>query len=323
MDSEDRNGDGEPDLLYFVNLDPTDPEYRKVGVVGFLCRDPGETYVCTPDEPELTDDYLVHFAQDRNGDGHADLIQWINQNLSSPDYGHVVTWDGFCRDSREQTFCSLEPPSAITPDYTLIHSTDRDGDGEPDLLVFAILDPESAQYGSRIIWDMLCEQTRQANLNYCGPDEPPWLNEDDWDVVTETATEIHYRNTNPDSPDYGAVGVWNFGPNCSGQPRTETVIEEVWYCEYLGRGRYQWYTVARTFVDGVAVSEEIVSGPYTGGWQPNCPAGQDPEEEPEETEEPPACICREMCVRWSQELTTHQQCLEYDYIDCNGDPCEP
>ena len=122
------------------------------------------------------------------------------------------------------------------------------------------------------------------------------------------------------------IAIWDFGPNCQpAQPNTETVIEDVWYCEYLGRGLYQWYTVRRTFVDGVAVAEEIVSGPYTGHWQPNCPAGQDPEEPP--PDEPPpneeVCECRYTCVRFSSGTTTHIECLEYGYRDCNGDPCEP
>ena len=48
-------------------------------------------------------------------------------------------------------------------------------------------------------------------------------------------------------------------------------VESVWYCTAQDGGSYQWYEVELIFHDGVKVEERVLSGPYTGGWQPNCP----------------------------------------------------
>lgn len=51
-----------------------------------------------------------------------------------------------------------------------------------------------------------------------------------------------------------------------------TTVEPVWYCTQRSDGSYQWYEVEMVYENGVKVKENVLSGPYTGGWQPNCPA---------------------------------------------------
>ncbi len=55
-----------------------------------------------------------------------------------------------------------------------------------------------------------------------------------------------------------------------------TEIKDVWWCEYVGEGVFQWYTVKITYQDGVPISEEVIAGPFTGPWQPNCPLPDTP-----------------------------------------------
>jgi len=55
-----------------------------------------------------------------------------------------------------------------------------------------------------------------------------------------------------------------------------TEVEPVWYCTQQSDGSYQWYEVEMFYQDGVKVQEIVLSGPYTGGWQPNCPADPAP-----------------------------------------------
>ena len=71
-------------------------------------------------------------------------------------------------------------------------------------------------------------------------------------------------------------------PGGAGTGRPLTVGEvtsqvfPVYFCEFLGGETWQWYEVVVTYVDGEPVSEEIVSGPYTGAWQPYCPGRDEP-----------------------------------------------
>src|SRR5690606_22990651 len=53
-----------------------------------------------------------------------------------------------------------------------------------------------------------------------------------------------------------------------------TVVHSVWGCTYIGGDQYQRLEVAVTYENDVPVSAETVSGPYTGIWQPGCPAGE-------------------------------------------------
>ncbi len=50
-----------------------------------------------------------------------------------------------------------------------------------------------------------------------------------------------------------------------------TQVFPVYHCEHQGGWVYLWYEVEVTYHDGVAVSEVILGGPYTGPWQPGCP----------------------------------------------------
>jgi hypothetical protein len=54
-------------------------------------------------------------------------------------------------------------------------------------------------------------------------------------------------------------------------PGITTQTFDVYYCRWVGEGIYEWYEVMVTYDDGVPVSEEIISGPYQGTWQPGCP----------------------------------------------------
>jgi hypothetical protein len=54
-------------------------------------------------------------------------------------------------------------------------------------------------------------------------------------------------------------------------PDITTRVEAVWLCEWLGPGQYRWYEVEITMDLLTPVAEEILSGPYVGPWQSNCP----------------------------------------------------
>jgi hypothetical protein len=78
-------------------------------------------------------------------------------------------------------------------------------------------------------------------------------------------------------------------PSPSATPDSDitTEIESVWYCEQQGDGSYQWYEVKVTYYQGTPIAETVLSGPYSGGWQPNCPGITTPiplDESPSENE---------------------------------------
>ncbi len=61
----------------------------------------------------------------------------------------------------------------------------------------------------------------------------------------------------------------------TGDSTTTTEVFPVYYCTQIDAYTFEWYEVEVTYVDGEAVSEEIISGPTTGPWQPGCPAVQE------------------------------------------------
>ncbi|GAB4481492.1 MAG: hypothetical protein Kow00124_29340 [Anaerolineae bacterium] len=134
-------------------------------------------------------------------------------------------------------------------------------------------------------------------LYYCGRQTPPELAEAGWVLVSSqdyepdgTIDRRAFYNGMPGSLYFGSYLVWDtFCPDQPGdRPGREVVREPVWYCTYIGNSLFEWYEVERVFVDGVAVSESIVSGPYTGPWQPGCPPAPD---EPEEPGQQCECVC--------------------------------
>ncbi len=62
-------------------------------------------------------------------------------------------------------------------------------------------------------------------------------------------------------------------------PVITTEIFDVFDCVPIGGSRFEWYTVEVTYIDGVAVSSVVLSGPHYGYWVPGCPP--DPGEPPE------------------------------------------
>jgi RNA polymerase sigma-70 factor, ECF subfamily len=54
-----------------------------------------------------------------------------------------------------------------------------------------------------------------------------------------------------------------------------TAIFPVASCSWIGGDQFQWYEVKMTYQDGVPIESETLSGPYSGFWQPNCPAAGD------------------------------------------------
>lgn len=56
-----------------------------------------------------------------------------------------------------------------------------------------------------------------------------------------------------------------------GAGTTTTEVQEVWYCEEISPGYFEWYEVEIIYEDGAPVQENVLSGPYNGPWQPNCP----------------------------------------------------
>lgn len=65
-------------------------------------------------------------------------------------------------------------------------------------------------------------------------------------------------------------------PTPTDDPAISVLIEPVWYCRELDGGKFEWYEVERTFLDGVAIAEQVKSGPHTGPWQPGCPPAAQP-----------------------------------------------
>jgi len=156
---------------------------------------------------------------------------------------------------------------------------------------------------------------------HCGRPNP-FTPADGWVLVSVQDTDGNgaadrgiFYNNNPSSPDYQSWGVWDLfcgQPGDGGQPTTEVRIEPVWYCTYVGDGTFEWYEVARTYVNGVAVSEEIVSGPYYGPWVPGCP--------PQPSDGGGTCTA--VCVQWVT-LGNQRVCAVYEYRDPTGAPCTP
>jgi hypothetical protein len=87
-------------------------------------------------------------------------------------------------------------------------------------------------------------------------------------VPTETLTPTPTFIVGPPRPTDTATATLTFTPD----PDITTRIEEVWLCEWLGPNRYRWYEVEITLDQLTPVGEEILSGPYIGPWQSNCPA---------------------------------------------------
>jgi hypothetical protein len=97
------------------------------------------------------------------------------------------------------------------------------------------------------------------------PSEPP--------APTETPTSVPEPDeAAPAAPDT-VLRVPTPTPEPSPTPDSDvtTEVKSVWYCEQQGDGSYQWYEVKVTYYQGTPVAETVLSGPYTGGWQPNCP----------------------------------------------------
>jgi len=155
--------------------------------------------------------------------------------------------------------------------------------------------------------------------SYCGPTNPydpadGWVLVAAQDTTGDGMADVYmFYNNNPSSPDYKYWGYWDTTCRQPGgdQPNTEVRVEPVWYCTYVGDGTFEWYTVARTYVDGVAVSEEIVSGPFYGPWQPGCPP-----------QPGGGGSCYQICVRWNQTAFP-PTCVAYEYRDASGAPCTP
>jgi hypothetical protein len=112
--------------------------------------------------------------------------------------------------------------------------------------------------------------------------ESPSLVEQTTATPTPTETPSALQTENPPtaiSQPTEAVPVTNLQPTAvpaTAVPSSVEVtsqIESVWYCTALDGSTYEWYEVELIFHDGQKVEERILSGPYTGGWQPNCPAG--------------------------------------------------
>jgi hypothetical protein len=62
-------------------------------------------------------------------------------------------------------------------------------------------------------------------------------------------------------------------PGSTGTSETTTQVHSVWDCTYLGGDQFQWFEVKVTYENGVPISTETLSGPYSGIWQPGCPPG--------------------------------------------------
>jgi murein DD-endopeptidase MepM/ murein hydrolase activator NlpD len=57
-------------------------------------------------------------------------------------------------------------------------------------------------------------------------------------------------------------------------PSGNSVVQDVWDCEYTGNGAFTWYSV-EIFYDaaGNPIREEQIGGPFTGPWQSGCAPG--------------------------------------------------
>jgi hypothetical protein len=56
--------------------------------------------------------------------------------------------------------------------------------------------------------------------------------------------------------------------------KVTTEVFQVYNCRYLGGTTYEWYKARVTYVDGVAVEEEILDGPFVDyEWRGGCPSG--------------------------------------------------
>jgi RNA polymerase sigma-70 factor, ECF subfamily len=62
------------------------------------------------------------------------------------------------------------------------------------------------------------------------------------------------------------------GMTATGDITTE--VQAVWDCTYLGGDQFQWVEAQVTYQNGVPISVETLSGPYSGVWQPGCPPGE-------------------------------------------------
>lgn len=98
----------------------------------------------------------------------------------------------------------------------------------------------------------------------------------------EESTAVLYVNqltdTTPAIFNYVVITPDGSAPPCPEVPGasrdTTSEIKDVWYCTHLGNNVFQWYTVKIYYRSGTPVREEVLSGPHTGPWQPNCPLGE-------------------------------------------------
>jgi len=219
--SEDRNGDGDDDYFIYIDSNPGSPTYGTVVEWDMLCGNPSRRYICSKEWPEaLTDSYEMVSSQDRNGDGVVDFSIWVNTYPDDPDYGKYIVWNTLCGD--DELICSPRKPQEVTQDYQPTGSEDTNGDGQDDRVTYVNVNPDSPDYGKKIVWDTLCEKERKY---WCGPNEPTWLT-DDYVEVESGATYKIYQNVNPDAPDYGDYVYWDFGPNCPGDDSTPPPPED-------------------------------------------------------------------------------------------------
>jgi TolB protein len=102
---------------------------------------------------------------------------------------------------------------------------------------------------------------------YIGDDQYEWV---EADVTYVGAVSIAQEITS--GPFFGE---WRPGCPLVEPSGTSTQSFPVYNCRYAGNDTYQWVEAIVTYVDDIPVSEEIVGGPFTGIWQPGCPANTD------------------------------------------------
>ena len=98
------------------------------------------------------------------------------------------------------------------------------------------------------------EEPEEATATSTDPPTPT-------ETLTPTVVYVAPSNTPTTDPD---------------APVITTEIFPGWDCLKLEDGSYQWWEVEVTYHDGVAVSVEILSGPYSGGWVSGCPGDLPP-----------------------------------------------
>jgi hypothetical protein len=284
-----------------------------------LCRDPGRRYICSAEWPEgLTDSYEQVSAQDRNGDGVVDFTIWRNTSPDDPDYGKYIIWDTDCGD--DELICSPRIPPQITNDYQPAGSEDTNNDGKADRIIYVNVNPNSPDYGKKIIWDLLC--TDPERKYWCGPNEPTWLS-DDYVLVDSGATYKIYQNINPDAPDYGDYVYWDFGPNCPGDVTPTPPPDPC--AQHGGLGWEGDVCVC----EGIIVHVTICQDQTQMEQRTEVPCTPDPQTCNPPDEPPPddgggnQCQCIRTCAVWNYSVQP-PVCQQYVYRDsCTGATCQP